>query len=222
MLNGLIGKKKGMIQDFDQEGQVVPLTVIEAGPVTVLQLKSKEKEGVKGVKVAFGQGKGKYNKKPTLGEAKKAGLKNAPAKIWEVPGEQEDLKIGEKISVEEVFREGEKVNITGFSKGRGFSGVIKRHGFHGGPATHGQSDRQRAPGSIGQRSTPGRVYRGQRMAGHFGNEKVTVKNLEIFKIDGEKNYLYVKGAVPGAINGWVRIIKNSKVKSQNSKLQVKS
>ncbi|MBP8591133.1 50S ribosomal protein L3 [Candidatus Shapirobacteria bacterium] len=212
MLNGLIGKKRGMTQDFDEEGRVLPLTIIEAGPVTVLQIKSKEKEGAEGIKVAFGKGKGKYNKKPTLGETKKAGLEGAPAKIWEVPGGQEGLKVGEKISVAQVFEEGEKVNITGFSKGRGFSGVMKRHSFHGGPTTHGQSDRQRAPGSIGQRSTPGRVYRGQKMAGHFGNEKVTVKNLEIFKIDAEKNYLYVKGAVPGAINGWVKIIKSQKSK----------
>ena len=213
MLNGLIGKKKGMTQDFDQEGRVVPLTILEAGPVTILQIKSGEKEGVEAVKLAFGQGKGKYHKKPTLGEAKKAGLEMAPAKIWEVRGDSADLKVGEQISLDKVFKEGEKVKVTGFSKGRGFSGAIKRHGFHGGPATHGQSDRHRAPGSIGQRSTPGRVYRGQKMAGHFGNEKVTVKNLEIFKIDTEKNYLYLKGAVPGAINGWVKIIKNSKAKS---------
>jgi len=213
MLNGLIGRKVGMTQDFDQEGRVVPLTIVEAGPVTILQLKSGEKEGVEAVKLAFGQGKGKYNKKPTLGEAKKAGLKTAPAKIWEVRGDSASLKVGEQISLDKVFKEGEKVKVTGFSKGRGFSGAIKRHGFHGGPVTHGQSDRHRAPGSIGQRSTPGRVYRGQKMAGHFGNERVTVKNLEIFKIDTEKNYLYLKGAVPGAINGWVKIIKNSKVKS---------
>jgi large subunit ribosomal protein L3 len=209
MLIGLIGKKIAMEQDFTEDGKVVPLTVVELGPCRVLQVKTKEADGYKAVKLAFGQGKGKYNKKPTLGEAKKAKLKAAPEKIIEIQGDfGDDVKVGQEITLDQVFSQGDRVKVTGTSKGRGFAGVIKRWGFHGGPQTHGQSDRLRAPGSIGQGTDPGRVHKGKKMPGHFGIDKVTVKNLTVFKVDKEKNQLYLTGAVPGARGGFLVVTKN--------------
>jgi large subunit ribosomal protein L3 len=209
MLIGLIGKKIAMEQDFTEDGKVVPLTVVELGPCRVLQVKTKEADGYKAVKLAFGQGKGKYNKKPTLGEAKKAKLKAAPEKIIEIRGDfGDDIKVGQEITLDQVFSQGDRVKVAGTSKGRGFAGVIKRWGFHGGPQTHGQSDRLRAPGSIGQGTDPGRVHKGKKMPGHFGIDKVTVKNLTVFKVDKEKNQLYLTGAVPGARGGFLVVTKN--------------
>lgn len=208
MLTGLIGKKIAMEQDFTEDGRVVPLTLVELGPCRVLQVKTKESEGYRAVKLAFGQGKGKYNKKPTLGEAQKAKLKVAPEKIIEIRGDfGDDIKVGQEITLDQVFAEGDKVKVVGTSKGHGFAGVMKRWGFHGGPQTHGQSDRLRAPGSIGQGTDPGRVHKGKKMPGHFGVDKVTVKNLTVFKIDKEKNHLYVTGAVPGARGGFLIVEK---------------
>ena len=216
MINAIIGQKLGMTQEFLKNGQVVPLTVVEAGPCFILQVKNKENDGYEAVKIAFGQSKGKYAKKPTLGEMKKAKKTLAPALIVEVSGGGKNLKVGEEIKVDDIFKKGDFVDATGFSKGRGFAGVIKRWGFHGGPATHGQSDRQRAPGSIGQRTTPGRVYKGKKMPGRMGNKKVTVRNLEIIEIDEAKNLLYVKGAIPGARRGMVVIKKRKTQKSRHS------
>ena len=212
MINAIIGRKLRMTQEFLENGQVVPLTVVEAGPCFVLQIKSKENDGYEAVKIAFGQSKGKYAKKPVLGEMKKANKVWAPALIVEVSSSGKNLKIGVEIKINDIFRKGDLVQVTGVSKGKGFAGVIKRWGFHGGPATHGQSDRQRAPGSIGQRTTPGRVYKGKKMPGHMGNKRVTIRNLKVIKIDEAKNLLYVKGAVPGTRGGMV-IIKKLKVKS---------
>ncbi len=210
MLTGLIGKKITMEQDFTEDGKVVPLTVVELGPCRVLQTKTKDSDGYQAVKLAFGQGKGKYNKKPTLGEAKKAKLDFAPEKIVEIRGRfGDDIKIGQEITLDQVFAKGDKVKVSGTSKGRGFAGVIKRWGFHGGPQTHGQSDRLRAPGSIGQGTDPGRVHKGKKMPGHFGVDKVTVKNLAVFKIDKENNRLYLTGAVPGSRGGYVAVEKIS-------------
>jgi len=218
MLTGLIGKKLVMEQDFTADGKVLPLTLVETGPCRVLQIKAKETDGYGAVKIAFGQGKGKYNKKPNLREAKKAGFRKAPGKIVEIRGDFSDsVEVGQEITLDQVFKESDKVVVTGISKGRGFAGVIKRHGFHSGPQTHGQSDRLRAPGSIGQGTTLGRIHRGKKMPGHFGVDKVTVKNLTVFKIDKENNRLYLTGAVPGARGGYV-IVKKIEGKIGTKKL----
>ncbi|MDD3679468.1 MAG: 50S ribosomal protein L3 [Candidatus Shapirobacteria bacterium] len=210
MINGLIGKKGRMSQDFTKDGKVVPLTVVEVNPCRVLQVKTIKTDGYKAVKLAYGQGKGKYNKGSTLGEAKKAKLEKAPGKIMEIRNDfaDTDIKVGQEISLDQVFSQGDKVCVTGISKGRGFAGVIKRWGFHGGPKTHGQSDRLRAPGSIGQGTDPGRVHKGKKMPGHYGTETVTVKNLKIFKINKDTNRLYLTGAIPGARGGYLKIIKS--------------
>jgi len=212
MINGLIGKKIGMTQDFREDGKVVPLTIIEVGPCRILQVKDKKTDGYRAVKLAYGRGKGKYNKKPTLGEALKAKLDGAPAKIIEIRGDFDGVKVGDEITLSKVFAEGDNVLVIGTSKGRGFAGVMKRWGFHGGPKTHGQSDRLRAPGSIGQGTDPGRVHKGKKMPGHFGVDRVTVKNLTVFKIDKENNHLYLSGSVPGARGGFliIKMIKKHK------------
>jgi len=210
MINAIIGRKLGMTQEFLEDGQVVPLTVIKVGPCFVLQIKNKENDGYEAVKIAFGRSKGRYAKKPVLGEMKKAKKVWAPALIVEVGGSGKDLKIGDEVKVSDIFKKGDLAQVTGVSKGKGFAGVIKRWGFHGGPVTHGQSDRQRAPGSIGQRTTPGRVFKGKKMPGRMGNRKVTVRNLKIMGIDGEKNLLRIKGALPGARGGMVVIKKIKK------------
>jgi large subunit ribosomal protein L3 len=209
MINGLIGKKISMTQDFDKDGRVVPLTIVSAGPCRIVQIKDDQTDGYQAVKLAYGQGKGKYSKKPTLGELKKAGLNQAAGKLAEIRGQDSDnqIKVGQEVTLGEVFAVDDKVMVTGQSKGRGFAGVIKRHGFHGGPATHGQSDRRRAPGSIGQGTDQGKVHRGKKMPGHYGVDQVTVKNLTVFKIDEEKNYLYLSGAVPGSRGGYLIIKK---------------
>ena len=200
MLRGFLGKKVGMSQIFRENGQVVPVTVIEAGPCSVTQVKTQETDGYEAVQLGFGTIK-KLNK-PRAGH-----LKNSvPSRhLREVkaddPGE---FQVGQRIGVD-IFEVGEKVDIIGKSKGRGFAGVMKRHGFHGGPRTHGQSDRARAPGSIGGGTTPGKVFKGMKMAGHMGNERVTVKNLEIVQVDAERNLLLVKGGVPGGPNGLLLI-----------------
>jgi len=210
-LIALAGQKLEMKQDFLPDGRVTPLTVVRVWPALVVGIKTKEKDGYEAVKLAFGQAKGKYNKKPILGEIKKATGKEkpAPAFLKEIRGTFEGIKVGEEINMEDVFKEGDLVQVSGRSKGRGFAGVMKRWGFHGGPRTHGQSDRPRAPGSIGQRTTPGRVYKGKKMAGRMGGEKVTVRGLKIFKIDKENNLLYITGALPGPRNGWLLITKKS-------------
>lgn len=209
MIDGLIGQKVAMTQDFDQDGQVKPLTLVSVGPCHIIQIKDKDTNGYRAVKLAYGQAKGKYNKKPTLGELKKAGLTGAPAKIAEIRiDNDEEIKVGQEIKVGEIFAVGDKVSVIGQSKGRGFAGVIKRHGFHGGPSTHGQSDRRRAPGSIGQGTQQGKVHRGKKMPGHFGVDQVTVKNLTVFKIDEDQNQLYLTGAVPGFSGSYLIIKKN--------------
>jgi len=212
MINAIIGRKLRMTQEFLENGQVVPLTIVEAGPCFVLQIKSKENDGYEAVKIAFGQSKGRYAKKPVLGEMKKAKKAWAPALIVEVGGSGKNLKIGGEIKVGDIFKKGDLVQVTGVSKGKGFAGVVKRWGFHGGPATHGQSDRRRAPGSIGQRTTPGRVFKGKKMPGRMGNRKVTIRNLKVIGLDKEKNLLRIKGALPGARGGMV-VIKQLKVKN---------
>jgi len=203
-MKGIIGKKVGMTQIFDDDGIVVPVTLIEAGPCYVTQKKTKEIDGYNAVQLGFGGTSEKRLTQPIAGHLKKA---NAPAlkhlREFHV-ADPSDYEEGQKIDVS-IFRVGDKVDVTGTSKGKGFAGVVKRHGFRGGPKTHGQSDRWRAPGSVGAGSTPGRILKGKRMAGRMGNQRVTVQNLRVALVDPDKNILAVKGAVPGAKNGLIVI-----------------
>jgi large subunit ribosomal protein L3 len=205
-MKGILGKKVGMTQIFDEQGQVTPITIIEAGPCFVAQIKKTNRDGYNAVQLAFAETKPKRLTNAQLQHLKKS---NLPAlrhlREFRV-GEDEiaPLEEGQKITVD-VFEVGELVDVTGVSKGKGFAGVIKRHHFAGGPITHGQSDRQRTPGSIGACKTPGRVNKGHRMAGRLGGDQVTVQTLKVVMVDPERNLLAVRGAVPGAENGLLMI-----------------
>jgi len=215
----ILGKKLEMTQIFDKEtGKVIPVTLVEAGPCKVVQVRTKEKDGYFGVQLGFLERKGKNVSKALLKHFKNLGifryLKEFRIKEEEIQKANEGLKIktndkevelkpGVTIDVS-IFKEGDKVKVTGWSKGRGFQGVVKRYGFKGGPRTHGQKDRERAPGSIGA-TTPQRVIKGKKMPGRYGQERVTIKNLEIVKIDPKANILAIKGAVPGARNSLLMI-----------------
>ncbi len=203
-MSGLIGKKIGMTSIFDENGKNIPCTVIEAGPCVVTQVRTKEADGYEALQLGFDDKK--TATKAAQGHAKKAGTA-VKRKVVEFQGFEEDYNLGDTITVEH-FVEGEFVDISGTSKGKGFQGVVKRHGFAGvGQATHGQHNRLRAPGSIGAASYPARVFKGMRMAGQMGNEKVKVQNLRVLKVVSEKNLLVVKGCVPGAKNAYVTIEK---------------
>jgi large subunit ribosomal protein L3 len=192
-MKGIIGKNIGMTSLFDEQGRNIPCTVIEAGPCSIVQIKTLEKDGYSSIQLGF---EDKKNISKSLqGHFKKANV--SPKKKIAEFYVSDKLRLGEKITVN-YFNKGEFVDVTGFSKGRGFQGVVKRHGFSGvGERTHGQHNRLRAPGSIGAGSDPARVFKGVRMSGKMGNRRVTVKNLRILKIDLEKNLLIVKGSVPG-------------------------
>ncbi len=204
---GLIGKKVGMTRIFDDQGRHVAVTVIEAGPCYVTQIKTPEKDGYSAVQLGFQEKKEKRATKPLIGHVKKANLKPFYVlKEFRDFENSENLKLGDSLDVS-LFTPGDKVKVVGRSKGKGFQGVVKRHGFGGGPVTHGQSDRLRAPGSIGQSSYPSRVLKGTRMAGRMGNDRVSVKNLEVIRVYPEQNIILIKGAVPGAVNAFVEISK---------------
>lgn len=205
-MQGIIGKKRGMTRVFDKQGHAVPVTVIEAGPCPVVQVKTRQKDGYNAVQIGFGEKRKKLVTLPLQGHFEKA--KVEPKRLLrEIRTDQvEKLKVGQQLKVD-MFAVGEKVNVSGISKGLGFQGGVRRHGFHGGPKTHGQSDRLRAPGSIGASSFPSRVYKGQRMAGRMGREKVTVRNLEVVVVDSERNLLLLRGAVPGKVNSYLTIRK---------------
>jgi len=205
-MNMLFGLKIGMTRVFDEVGNMVPVTVIKAEPQFVIGVKTKDKDGYDALRVGFRNVRKKLVNKPDAGQFKEAGID--PCRyIREIKIESGDnYKIGDKIEVD-LFKAGEKVHVTGISKGLGFQGVVRRHGFKGGPKSHGQSDRLRAPGSIGQSSYPSRVWKGMKMAGHMGNEQVTVKNLLINSIEPEHNLILVRGAVPGKPGGLLKIIK---------------
>lgn len=207
-MNGLLGKKLGMTSVFDDAGQVVPCTVIEAGPCFVTQIKTKERDGYEAVQIGFGSKPERLATKPLRGHFAKAKVK--PQRIVrEFRGNGvSDFQPGQEIKVTSVFTKGDTVSVIGTSKGRGFQGVVKRHHFGGGFRTHGQSDRERAPGSIGSSSHPSRVFKGMRMAGRMGGEQVTVRNLKVVGVIGDSNLLLIRGSVPGAINGYVEIYKN--------------
>jgi len=203
-MSGLIGKKIGMTSIFDENGKNIPCTVIEVGPCVVTQVRTKEADGYEALQLGFDDKK--TATKAAQGHAKKAGSV-VKRKVVEFQGFEEDYNLGDTITVEH-FIEGEFVDVAGTSKGKGFQGVVKRHGFAGvGQATHGQHNRLRAPGSIGAASYPARVFKGMRMAGQMGNEKVKVQNLRVLKVVSEKNLLVVKGCIPGAKNAYVTIQK---------------
>ena len=199
-LEGLLGRKLGMTQIFDDKGQIHAVTVVEAGPVIVTQVKTAAKDGYAAVQVGYGERK--KSTKPMRGHLKKLGDLRL-LREFRVQGDGE-YSVGDKVGME-LFNEGDLVDVTGVSRGRGFAGGVRRHNFHGGPKTHGQSDRHRAPGSIGSGTTPGRVYKGQKMAGHMGAVQVTSKNLRLIAKDEGKGLLLIEGAVPGATNGTVRV-----------------
>jgi len=206
-MSGIIGRKMGMSSVYNNDGNIVPVTVIQAGPCQVVTIKTAEKDGYQALQLGFGSRKEKNISKPVLGQYKKNNL--TPSYIlkeFRFP-EIANYKIGDEIRVD-FFKEGEKIKIRSKSKGKGFQGVMRRHGFSGvGGTTHGQSDRLRAPGSIGSSSYPSRVFKGQRMAGRMGYENVTISNLSVVKILPEQNLILVKGAVPGSINTIVELIK---------------
>ena len=205
-MRGLIGKKIGMTRVFDENGQIIPVTVLQAGPCTVTQIKTNEKDGYEAVQVGYGDRKDKHTNMPMNGHYKKTGVspKKVLAEFNKVPGFE--YKTGQIFHVG-LFQKGDYVNVSGISKGKGFSGVIKRHNFSRQKKTHGTGHTERAPGSIGQASDPSRVFPGMRMAGQTGNEKVTVENLIVVKVDREKNRLIVKGAIPGAKNRTIVVTK---------------
>jgi len=213
-MKGMIGKKVGMTQIFDEQGNVIPVTVIQAGPCHVTQIRSKDKEGYVAVQLGFSETKPQRLTKGQLGHLKR---NNLPAlrvlREFRIKEGDADVQEGDQIKVD-VFAKGERVDVIGTSKGRGFAGAIKRHGFSRQPKTHGQSDRERAPGSVGQRSFPGRTLKGQRMAGHMGNERVTTQNLEVVLVDTERNLLAIRGSVPGHNNGIVMIKPSVKARSK--------
>jgi large subunit ribosomal protein L3 len=202
MLKGLIGKKIGMTQIFDEHGVAQPVTIIEAGPCFVTQVRNPEKDGYTAIQLGFGE---VHPKRLTGGELGHLNNNNlVPMRFLREFRSKEAANVGDKLTVE-VFTVGEKVDVVGTSKGKGFAGSVKRHHFAGGKKTHGQSDRHRAPGSRSSGTTPGRVYKGARGAGHMGVDRVTVQALKIVMIDSERNLLGIKGAVPGGKGGLVLI-----------------
>jgi large subunit ribosomal protein L3 len=213
-MKGLIGKKVGMAQYFEDDGTVVPVTVIEAGPCYVTQVKTPDTDGYSAVQLGFDELPKRSNNtsrltKPELGHLNRNGKSLPDLRVLrEFRVDQPDVDYGDIITCD-VFAKGELVDIVGTSKGRGFAGTVKRHHFNRAPHTHGQSDRERAPGSIGSTTTPGRVLRGQRMGGRMGNDRVTIRNLEVVVVDASKNLLAVKGSVPGHRGGIV-VIKPSR------------
>jgi large subunit ribosomal protein L3 len=207
MLQGIIGRKLGMTQIFRGNGEAEAVTAIEAGPCAVTQVKTAAKEGYNAVQLGFAPSTGRSKR---LNSAERGHLKGLEQfrylREFRVD-DIESIKVGDRIDVS-LFKEGDRIEVSGISKGKGFAGVVKRHHFAGGPKTHGQSDRERHPGAIGSTTSPGHVWKGLRMAGHMGSERVTVKGLEVMKADPARNLLLVKGAVPGSKNGLLLIRKS--------------
>lgn len=201
-IEGMLGRKLGMVGVFDPSGRLRGTTAIEVGPCYVTQVKTPESDGYSAVQIGYGEIK-RLNR-PRRGHLSKAGVE--PVRhLGEFRSEDDgEYRLGDSIGVD-IFETGQRVDVTATSKGRGFQGGVKRHNFRGGPKTHGQSDRHRAPGSVGAGSTPGRVFRGTKMAGHMGSERVTVRNLEIVAINTERNVIFVAGSVPGAKGELVRV-----------------
>ena len=213
----ILGKKIGMTQIFDDNNNVIPVTLVKAGPCFVVQVKNKEKDGYEAVQIGFEEINDKKAKKPQKGHFKKHGLEKNYYYLREFPNNK--LKSGDKIDVS-LFNNGEIVNVSGISKGKGFQGVVKRHGFKGAPASHGTKHNLRAPGSIGS-AFPQRVFKGKRMAGRMGSDRITVQGLEIINIDKEDNLLAIKGAVPGKKGTLLEIIATKEIEAVKEEKQEK-
>jgi len=203
---GLIGKKVGMTRIFNDDGVQVPVTVIEAGPCPVVMVRSDDADGYSAVQVGFGAQKAKRANKAEVGHAVKAGLEAAPQLMREfTPDNGEVYEVGQELTVA-LFEAGDRIKITGRSKGKGFQGVVKRYGFAGRPASHGHS-MSRTPGSMGPGTDPSRVIKGKKLPGRMGGARTTIRNLQVVRVDGERNLLFVKGGVPGARNSYLLISK---------------
>ncbi len=219
-MKGIIGKKVGMTQIFDENGQVIPVTVIKAGPCYVTQIRTEQNDGYTAVQLGFEELPPKRNGQSRLTKPKQGHLKRNNLETPDVRYLREfrvrDINVeeGDVVKVD-MFNQGDRVDVIGTSKGRGFAGTVKRHGFHRGPKTHGQSDRERAPGSIGATSTPGRVLKGKRMGGRMGGDRITVQNLEVIVVDAAQDLLAVRGSVPGA-KGGILLVKPAR-KTRNGK-----
>lgn len=203
MLQGILGRKVAMTQIFAEDGTAVPVTVVQAGPCVITQIKTVETDGYSAVQLGYGNAK-RYNR-PMEGHLK--GLDAAVLREFRA-ADVSTHSVGDQVDVT-LFDVDDRVSVAGVSKGRGFAGVMKRHNFRGGPKTHGQSDRERAPGSIGATTTPGRVLKGKKLPGRMGGERVTVRNLRVARLDEARNLLFIQGAVPGAPNGILEIRKNN-------------
>jgi len=205
-MSAILGKKIGMTSLFDDNKKAIPCTVIEAGPCFVTQVKTSQKDGYEAYQICFNEKKESRVSKPLLGHYNKYGV--TPAyKLVEFKKEQmsKDYNEGDEIKVE-VFKEGDNVDVIGTSKGKGFAGVVKRHGFRGSSLTHGQGSQKRAPGSVGNSSDPSRTFKGMRMAGRMGSDRITVKNLKVLKVIPDSNLIVIKGAVPGPNNSYIQIV----------------
>jgi len=203
MFKGLLGKKLGMTQVFDEDGVAIPVTIIEAGPCFVTQIRTLNKEGYSAVQLGYIEVAEKKLSKGQLGHLNHKKL--PPLRyLREFRSKNPEVKVGDKVDVS-LFETGKRVDVIGMSKGKGFAGTVKRYHFKGGPKTHGQSDRHRAPGSVGATTTPGRVFKGKKMAGHMGNERVSSQNIKVVMINAEKNLIAVNGSIPGPKGGLVMI-----------------
>jgi large subunit ribosomal protein L3 len=203
-IKGILGEKLGMTQVFDENNRIVPVTVVQAGPCVVTQVRTPERDGYSAVQIAFGGIDPRKVNKPESGHFKVAGVTPRRYLVEVRTTDAAEYEVGQEVSAE-IFATGGKVDVTGTSKGKGYAGVMKRHGFKGLGASHGTERKHRSPGSVGACATPGRVFKGMRMAGHMGHERVTVLNLVVAKIDAERNLLLVRGAVPGPKGGLVMI-----------------
>ncbi|MCH8287148.1 50S ribosomal protein L3 [candidate division KSB1 bacterium] len=202
----LLGKKLYMTSVFDENRVQIPVTVLEVGPCKITQIKTKENDGYKAVQIGYSETREKLLTKPKLGHLKKSGDSLLSKLVEFRTDEVDNFKLGDTLTVDRFFK-GELIDITSRSKGRGFTGVVKKFNFRGGPKTHGKSDRLRTPGSVGASSYPSRVIKGKKMPGHYGDRNVTIKNLEVIKVDNENNLLLVKGSVPGSRNSYVLVSK---------------
>ena len=204
-MNAILGQKLGMTQIFDDEARSIPVTVVKAGPVHVVQIKTMEKDGYNAIQLSYGEMKpGKANK-PQAGHYAKAGVAPAGHLVELKVEDPAEYKVGQEIKVDDVFEIGTRADVSGVSKGKGFAGVMKRHNFSGQGASHGNHKSHRAPGSIGACATPSRVFRGKKMPGRLGNDRTAIKNLKVVRIDTDNNLLFVRGAVPGAKNGFILV-----------------
>jgi large subunit ribosomal protein L3 len=200
---GILGRKLGMTQIFDESSRAIPVTAIEAGPCRVAQVRTPERDGYSAIQLAFGDIRENKLTRPELGHLKKGGLQPHRHLVELRVADPSRFEVGQELRADDVFTAGEKADVIGTSKGKGFAGVMKRHGFHGAPASHGTERKHRTPGSIGAGTTPHHVFKGQKMAGRMGHERVTVLNLEVVRVDAARNLILVKGAVPGPDGGLV-------------------